>query len=228
MGENKNLKGVPALDWGTKNEATARKEYLKGAKEMHVSFKYRSTGLHVSVQYPHLGATPDGLVECECCGPGLIEIKCPFKYRQCKISDIVDKSFCVQPNEEDGKLKLSHNQELELPRLLAPDLPSNCSSLRDLYCSHSNCQTKIAPLTRNNWRASLVPAAAVIPAPIAYIKVVAVKKLVVGFRSGQAGPPRGEYWPAALPLGVPVYSLLQWAGNSGKKWCSDFKLSMSN
>ena len=109
MGENKNLKGVPALDWGTKNEATAREEYLKGAKEMHVSFKYRSTGLHVSVQYPHLGATPDGLVECECCGPGLIEIKCPFKYRQCKISDIVDKSFCVQPNEEDGKLKLSHN-----------------------------------------------------------------------------------------------------------------------
>jgi hypothetical protein len=35
-------------------------------------------------------------------------------------------------------------------------------------------------LARNNWRASLVPAAAVIPAPIAYIKVVAVKKLVVG------------------------------------------------
>ena len=31
------------------------------------------------------------------------------------------------------------------------------------------------------WRASLVPAAAVIPAPIAYINVVAVKKLVVGF-----------------------------------------------
>ena len=36
-------------------------------------------------------------------------------------------------------------------------------------------------LTSNDWRASLVPAAAVIPAPIAYIKVVAVKKLVVGF-----------------------------------------------
>ena len=37
------------------------------------------------------------------------------------------------------------------------------------------------PLARNDWRASLVPAAAVIPAPIAYIKVVAVKKLVVEF-----------------------------------------------
>jgi hypothetical protein len=31
-----------------------------------------------------------------------------------------------------------------------------------------------------NWRASLVPAAAVIPAPVAYTKVAAVKKLVVG------------------------------------------------
>ena len=33
-----------------------------------------------------------------------------------------------------------------------------------------------------------MPAAAVIPAPIAYIKVVAVKKLVVGFLSEAAGP----------------------------------------
>jgi hypothetical protein len=34
-----------------------------------------------------------------------------------------------------------------------------------------------------------VPAAAVIPAPIAYIKVVAVKKLVVELRALFAGPP---------------------------------------
>ena len=33
-----------------------------------------------------------------------------------------------------------------------------------------------------------MPAAAVIPAPIAYIKVVAVKKLVVGFLSRAGGP----------------------------------------
>ena len=34
-------------------------------------------------------------------------------------------------------------------------------------------------LANKNWRTSLVQAVAVIPAPIAYIKVVAVKKLVV-------------------------------------------------
>ena len=35
-----------------------------------------------------------------------------------------------------------------------------------------------------------MPAAAVIPAPIAYIKVVAVKKLVVGVLPGDARPPK--------------------------------------
>ena len=38
-----------------------------------------------------------------------------------------------------------------------------------------------------------MPAAAVIPAPIAYIKVVAVKKLVVGSRVQACGPPHGGY-----------------------------------
>ena len=38
-----------------------------------------------------------------------------------------------------------------------------------------------------------MPAAAVIPAPIAYIKVVAVKKLVVEFRGGAIGLPMGMH-----------------------------------
>ena len=42
-----------------------------------------------------------------------------------------------------------------------------------------------------DWRASLVPAAAVIPAPIAYIKVAVVKLLVVVFLCGSVGPPMG-------------------------------------
>jgi hypothetical protein len=41
------------------------------------------------------------------------------------------------------------------------------------------------PLARNIWRASLVPAAAVIPAPIACMKIVVVKKLGVGSASGE-------------------------------------------
>ena len=40
-----------------------------------------------------------------------------------------------------------------------------------------------------------MPAAAVIPAPIAYIKVVAVKKLVVGSQAPADGPFNEGYCP---------------------------------
>ncbi len=48
-----------------------------------------------------------------------------------------------------------------------------------------------------------MPAAAVIPALIAYIKVVAVKKLVVGFRGVRSGLPQGTHWFVVLSGAVP-------------------------
>ena len=44
----------------------------------------------------------------------------------------------------------------------------------------------------NNWRASLVPAAAVIPALKVYIVIAAVKKLVVGSAPQDLVHPLGE------------------------------------
>ena len=49
-----------------------------------------------------------------------------------------------------------------------------------------------------------MPAAAVIPAPIAYIKVVAVKKLVVEPGAWLAGPPHRVHWTdRVFPPGEP-------------------------
>src|ERR1700728_171819 len=61
-------------------------------------------------------------------------------------------------------------------------------TLPGLFRSGNWNEYNLNPLTRIHWRASLVPAAAVIPAPIAYIKVAAVKKLVVGFLMRPAWP----------------------------------------
>ncbi len=60
-----------------------------------------------------------------------------------------------------------------------------------LFRSGNWNEKEVNILSRINWRASLVPAAAVIPAPIAYIKVVAVKKLVVEFLVKVADLPLG-------------------------------------
>ncbi len=58
-----------------------------------------------------------------------------------------------------------------------------------------------------------MPAAAVIPAPIAYIKVVAVKKLVVEPWAWQAGPPHRVHWSRrAFPPGEPHALHWVWLG----------------
>ena len=40
-----------------------------------------STGLHINAKYPHLGASPDGIIVCDCHGKGLLKIKHSHKYR---------------------------------------------------------------------------------------------------------------------------------------------------
>ncbi len=49
-----------------------------------------------------------------------------------------------------------------------------------MFCNWN--ESSLNPLMRIKWRASLVPAAAVIPAPLAYVKIVAVKKFEVDYR----------------------------------------------
>jgi len=62
-----------------------------------------------------------------------------------------------------------------------------------------------------------VPAAAVIPAPIKNIEVVAVKKLVVGFLGVFTPPPRGETREAAWMAPIPSAELFLLArGGEGK------------
>ena len=51
----------------------------------HNNFFVIKSGLILHPSYPFFGATPDGIVNCLCCGTGVLEIKCFFR---CK-----DESF---------------------------------------------------------------------------------------------------------------------------------------
>ena len=114
-----NSSAIPALDWGIKNEKTARMQYLERAAAQRDGLEYRPSGLHVNPLFPHLGASPDGLICCECCGEGTVEIKCPFKYRHCKPKDVQDPHFCLQPNSEGMSLSYSHGYYTQVQGQLA-------------------------------------------------------------------------------------------------------------
>ena len=85
----------PAIRWGRVNEERAFKEYEAFMLETHVNFTVRHSGLCLHADYPFLGASPDGVTNCQCCGEGLLEIKCTFKYRHVHPNTIRDIVRCL-------------------------------------------------------------------------------------------------------------------------------------
>ena len=99
---------VPALEWGKNNEEVARKAYSKQQSDSHPGFNCSAMGLVINPKYPHLGASPDGRITCDCCGMGILEIKCPYKYRDCIPTDIDDPAFCIQRTPDGLMLNSNH------------------------------------------------------------------------------------------------------------------------
>ena len=65
-----------------------------------------ATAVWLSHQF--LGASPDGVISCDCCGTGLIEIKCPHCKKDTTINEAAeDNKFCLK--EISGVLQLDQN-----------------------------------------------------------------------------------------------------------------------
>ena len=104
---------VPALNWGLNNEDNARICYTEMMEESHVNFRLFPCGLYINPSFPHLGATPDGIISGDCCGTGL-EIKCPYKIqvlRYYESKHVIALDFYLKANEADGLLSLHHNHQ---------------------------------------------------------------------------------------------------------------------
>ena len=71
-----------ATDWGKTHESVARDQYEALHAAQHTDSVCQGSGLFLSTEYPMFGASPDGLVQCTCCGEGLVEIKCPYTLRE--------------------------------------------------------------------------------------------------------------------------------------------------
>ncbi|KAL5496322.1 hypothetical protein EMCRGX_G012581 [Ephydatia muelleri] len=108
----------PALEWGCLNEENARQQYYALASTQHINFQLQLSGLHIDTQHPYLGATPDGIVSCDCCGTGFLEIECPFTYKHSVLSDIDDekKFICKEMDDDDsdGDEGICHETVMEI------------------------------------------------------------------------------------------------------------------
>lgn len=106
MGSDTPVK-TPAMEYGNKNEPVARALYVEAIKENHSGLQVRTCGLHVLQDHPYIGASPDGLVDCECHPPGLIEIKCPHSLKDTDIQTVT-RELLYHLVEGDANRELKH------------------------------------------------------------------------------------------------------------------------
>ena len=98
-----------ATSWGCKHEKRAINVYANKMSDSHKKFLVSDSGLHVNPNWPHLGASPDGLVECACCGQGTCEIKCPFCSRDKTTEETAGlKNSCLLQVENKLSLDRQH------------------------------------------------------------------------------------------------------------------------
>ena len=115
----------PALKWGLDNEATAKEAYYTKMSELHSQFSIHSCGLQINTLYPHLGASPDGIISCLCCGDGLVEVKCPYSIRDESPTTTEKANFYLKPLPDGGRaLSKSHNYYYQVQgQLIILNLP---------------------------------------------------------------------------------------------------------
>jgi len=68
-------------EWGCKYEKHTEEKYEKATKPSH-NLQILENGLFINPQWPFIGASLDGIVTCNCCTRGVLEIKCPYCHRE--------------------------------------------------------------------------------------------------------------------------------------------------
>ena len=95
--------------FGCQHERDARATYIAVQEQQHSNWATKEAGFCINPSYPFIGASPDGWVECLCCGKGLVEIKCPLCLEGKKIENM-GSNFCLGKNAGDvvSTLKRDH------------------------------------------------------------------------------------------------------------------------
>ena len=95
-----------ATQWGCQHEKPACEAYMKIMQNLHEGFIIEDSGLVLNSEWPHLGASPDGLVSCAC-GRGVVEIKCPYTQCHDEVETVADeKGSCLKKSEESDAVYL--------------------------------------------------------------------------------------------------------------------------
>ncbi|XP_065664036.1 uncharacterized protein LOC101237261 isoform X2 [Hydra vulgaris] len=132
---------APPIKWGKENEKLAFLLYqsvnLDGVIgnqqisltdiSLHEVFQVKDVGFCIDSNMPWIGASPDGIVTCDCCGSGVLEIKCPYSLREKSLlTEIKSGSFYVFEDNNLYFLKKDHKYYFQVQLEIRVTLSQYC------------------------------------------------------------------------------------------------------
>jgi len=103
---------LPQVQWGINNEKTAIKTFMAEVLSKHDGGleSFRECGLFVKHDHPYLAGSPNGLVNCKCCGLGTVEVKCPHSVKNSDIhlKEVYSKTDFLEEYNGQPRLKRAH------------------------------------------------------------------------------------------------------------------------
>ena len=138
---------VPAINWGRDKESVARGDYLLDMSSRHQDMEVIEAGLRISKASPYLAVSPDGIVKCTCHGSGVLEIKCPFSFKDATHEEMVREKASYL--DKDFNLKKDHRYygQVQMQVTGANTLASVCGCHQGARCA-ACCQTPTSWQTR--------------------------------------------------------------------------------
>ena len=105
-----------ALQWGCDHEHDAIQQYM-----VTTSTNVEECGVFLSIDYPFLATSPDGVIHLRNREFGIMEVKCPYiKHRDSSIEMACqDPSFCLRVKNNETRLKRTHNYYFQVIGQLA-------------------------------------------------------------------------------------------------------------
>lgn len=95
-----------AIRWGIEHEEEGRQAYITVMAPQHENLKVEQSGFKLNPSFPEVGASPDGLIHCTCCGKGCLEVKCTFKHCNTHILQACEDDMNFYLQVTDGKISL--------------------------------------------------------------------------------------------------------------------------
>ena len=107
---------IPALKYGNEKEKVALAAYTQKCQKLDPLFKVQALGLVLDPSFPAFGGSPDGV---GICGNGeryLIEIKCPFSFKDGNL--LKDGAARLSYLDEEGNLRKTHQYYFQIQTLM--------------------------------------------------------------------------------------------------------------